>query len=114
MKKLLLVLCICLTNVQANTLQDPTRPSQNKPIFNTGQSSSVLAHSALKLTAIINSNEYKQAIINGRSVAEGQQVQGYRVILISQNHVILDGLEGKQTLFVNNNNNIKKDANNGF
>ena len=113
MKKLLLVLCIRLTNVQANTLQDPTKPSQNKPIFNTGQSSSVLAHSALKLTAIINSNEYKQAIINGKSVAEGQQVQGYRVILISQNHVILDGLEGKQTLFVNNNN-IKKDTNNGF
>ena len=112
MKKLLLVLCICLTNVQANTLQDPTRPSQNKPIFNTGQSSSVLAHSALKLTAIINSNEYKQAIINGRSVAEGQQVQGYKVIFISQNHVVLNSSDGKQSLFVNNNN-IKKDANNG-
>ena len=113
MKRLLLALCIGLTNLQANTLQDPTRPSQNKPIFNTGQSSSVLAHSALRLTAIINRNNYKQAIINGRSVAEGQQVQGYKIILISQNHVVLDGLEGKQTLFVNNNN-IKKDANNGF
>ena len=68
---------------------------------------------ALKLTAIINNNQTKQAIINGVSFAEGQQVQEYKVILISKNHVILDGLEGKQTLFVNNSN-IKKDINNGF
>jgi hypothetical protein len=35
------------------------------------------------------------------------------VILISENHVVLDGSDGKKTLYVNNNN-IKKDANNGF
>jgi MSHA biogenesis protein MshK len=98
--------------VQAKTLQDPTKPNQNKLMFNTGQSSNNFVNSALKLTAIVSSNENKQAIINGISFAEGQQVQGYRVILISQNHVILDGSEGKQTLFVNNNN-IKKDINNG-
>jgi hypothetical protein len=35
------------------------------------------------------------------------------VILIGKNHVELDGTNGKQILFVNNNN-IKKDTNNGF
>ena len=109
---LLLALCFSLTGTQANTLEDPTRPSQNKPRFNVGQSSSVSTPSLLKLTAIISSRASKQAIINGRSFAEGQQIQSYKIILISQNHVILDGLEGRQTLFVNNNN-IKKDVNNG-
>jgi len=112
MKQLLLVLFFGLANVQASTLQDPTRPSQNRLTSSLGQNSSALEASTLKLTAIISSYENKQAIINGRSFAEGQQVQGYRVILISQNHVVLDSSQGKQTLFVNNNN-IKKDINNG-
>ena len=113
MKYLLLMLCFSLANAQASTLQDPTKPSPNKSILNAGQDPSILAPIKLKLTAIINSNQSKQAIINGKSVAEGQQVQGYKVILISQDHVVLNGSDGKQTLFVNNNN-IKKDANNGF
>jgi MSHA biogenesis protein MshK len=108
----LLVLCLGLTSAQANILKDPTRPSQNTPLFDTNQSPSTLTLQVLKLTAIISNNESKQAIINGKIFTEGQQLQGYRVILISQNHVILDSSEGKQTLFVNNNN-IKKVANNG-
>ena len=113
MKQLLLLLCFCLANAQAITLQDPTKPSLHKQMLNTGQDPSLLTSKALKLTAIINNNQIKQAIINGRSFEEGQQVQGYKVILISQNHVVLHGADGQQTLFVNNNN-IKKDANNGF
>ena len=81
-------------------------------MFNLYENSDVMVPSTLTLTAIINNNKIKQAIINGKSFAEGQQVQGYRVIFISQNHVVLTGSDGKQTLFVNNNN-IKKDANNG-
>ena len=113
MKQILLLLCLCLTNVQANTLTDPTKPSTNTSIFNTGKDSKKVKNMALKLTAIINSHQTKQAIINGVSFAEGQQVQGSKVILISKNHVIMDGSDGSLTLFVNNNN-IKKDINNGF
>ena len=82
-------------------------------MFNTVQDPILLNPSVLKLTAIINNNQNKQAIINGRSFTEGQQIQGYEVILISQNHVVLNGSDGKQTLFVINNHNIKKDINNG-
>jgi MSHA biogenesis protein MshK len=113
MKQLLLLLCLGLTHVQADTLTDPTKPNPNTSTFNTGNDPKAVMTMALKLTAIINNNQTKQAIINGRSFAEGQQIQGYKVVLISENYVILDGSNGKQTLYVNNNN-IKKDANNGF
>ena len=82
-------------------------------MLNTDQDSKDLTAIGLKLSAIINNNQNKQAIINGVSFAEGQKVQGYMVVLISKNHVLLDGSDGKKTLFVNNNN-IKKDTNNGF
>jgi MSHA biogenesis protein MshK len=114
--KPLLLLYLCLINVQAGTLQDPTKPSPNKSIFNTEQDLMVMAPMTLKLTAIINNNKNRRAIINGRSVSQGQEIQGYKVILISQNHVILNSLDssdGKQTLFVNDNN-IIKDVNHGF
>jgi MSHA biogenesis protein MshK len=113
MKWLVLLLTFGLVNVKANTLQDPTKPSAGKSVSRSGQDSNTVTTATLKLTAIINNNQNKQAIINGRSFAEGQQVQGYKLVLISQNHVILDSSDGEQTLYVNNNN-IKKDANNGF
>ena len=113
MKQILLLVCMGLTNVQANTLTDPTKPGTNNSMFNIGKDPEKVMSMALKLTAIINNSQTKQAIINGASFAEGQQIQGYIVILISKNHVVLDGLDGTQTLFVNNYN-IKKDINNGF
>ena len=113
MKQLFLVLCFFLANVHAKTLPDPTKPSPNKSIFNNGEDSSSLTPKEFKLTAIINNSQSKQAIINGESFTLGQQVQGYKVIFISQNHVLLDSADGQQTLYVNNNN-IKKDTNNGF
>lgn len=115
MKRIVIVLCLVFCNIQAqaNTLQDPTKPSRNKLMFNADPSKGALVPAALQLTAIINNNHHKLAIINGQSFIEGQQVQGYNVVYISQNHVILNGSEGKQTLYVNNNN-VKKDTNNGY
>ena len=112
MKQLLLLLCFGLASVQANTLNDPTKPNP-KSMFNSEQNAKALTTLGLKLSAIINNNQNKQAIINGISFVEGQVIQGYKVILISQNHVVLDSSDGKKTLFVNHNN-IKKDANDGF
>jgi MSHA biogenesis protein MshK len=111
MKQLLLLFYFCLANAQANTLQDPTKPSPKKSISSSARE--INAPLPLKLTAIINNDQNRQAIINGRSFSQGQKIQGYKVILISQNHVVLDSSNGKHTLFVNNNN-IIKDTNNGF
>ncbi|MFQ3190954.1 MAG: MSHA biogenesis protein MshK [Paraglaciecola sp.] len=113
MKQLLLLFCFGITNVHADKLTDPTKPSLYKSIFNAGKDSKTITTMSLTLTAIINNNQNRQAIIDGISFTEGQQVQGYKVILIGENHVVLDGTNGKQTLFVNNNN-IKKDTHDGF
>ena len=113
MKQIILLLCLGLSNVQANTLTDPTKPSTNKSLFNTGKDPEKVVTMALKLTAIINNNQTKQAIINGMSFEQGQKVQGYKVILITKSHVVLDGSDGTQTLFINNND-IKKDIEHGF
>ena len=113
MNQLLLLFYFCLGNAQAITLIDPTKPSPNKSMIKASQDPMAITPTTLKLTAIINSNQNKRAIINGRSFLQGQEVQGYKVILISKNHVILNNSDGKQTIFVNNNN-IKKDVNNGF
>ncbi|WP_339720789.1 hypothetical protein [uncultured Paraglaciecola sp.] len=112
MQPLIILLVFSFASAQANTLQDPTKPSQNQSNF-TGQDPNTMLAMALKLTAIISTNQNKQAIINGKSFTQGELVQGYKVIFISENHVILEGSDGPQTLYVNNNN-IKKDTNNGF
>lgn len=115
MKKLAMVLCLLVgsTELQANPLVDPTKPSLKSAKVSTDNSNNTMQLQGLRLTAIINKNQYKLAIINGESFLEGQQVQGYDVVVISRNHVILNGLEGKKTLYVNNNN-VKKDANYGY
>ncbi|MFT5840876.1 MAG: MSHA biogenesis protein MshK [Flavobacteriales bacterium] len=113
MKQFILLLYFCLANAQASTLKDPTKPSPSKPVVSTGKGQNILAPLGLKLTAIINNNQNKQAIINGKSFTQGQRVQNYTLILISQNHVTLNGSDGQQMLFVNDNN-IRKDINNGF
>lgn len=68
---------------------------------------------ALSLSAIFITANAKQAVINGKSYSEGQVVLAYKIVSISPNKVELSGPEGKQSLFINNNN-IKKDADNGF
>lgn len=112
MHRLLLILfSFALASVQADTLKDPTKPTPSK-VSSLGDGASEMSKT-LKLTAIIHSSRSSQAIINGQSFVEGQQVLGFKVTLISKNHVVVDSSEGKQTLYVNNNN-IKKDANDGF
>ena len=115
MKKLVIVLCLFLgiAQLHANTQVDPTKPSVNNTITGVDAGKNSMLPEGLKLTAIINKDQHKLAIINGKSFLEGQQVQGYDVVVISQNHVILNGSEGKKTLYVNNNN-VKKDANYGY
>lgn len=93
--------------IGAQGLTDPTRPQNVSKQMDEPQ------QNALSLTAIFISGNGKHAIINGKSYREGQVISGFEVLLISSNKVELSGPEGKQSLFVNNNN-FKKDAHNGF
>ena len=107
-RSLLLVLVSGMT-ANAQTLIDPTRPS------NAITSTSAEAEQAdiLILNAIFINGVNKRAIINGMNVEEGQNVAGKTLISISNNRVVLRGTDGSQELFVNQSQFIK-DANDGF
>lgn len=98
--------------MQSSALQDPTKPS-NHIQSNDSQNQQASSSEMLRLTAIMISKQHKQAIINGESFEEGQSIQNYKVLSIAPNQVILHGSDGDQTLVINNND-IKKDINNGF
>jgi MSHA biogenesis protein MshK len=102
------LLCFCSSSVWATSLVDPTRPQNNPKKMGVEEQNKELLLSAVFITA--NS---KQAIINGLSYSEGQAVLAYKVVSIRPNEVELIGPQGRQSLFINNNN-IKKDADNGF
>ncbi|KXI30102.1 hypothetical protein [Paraglaciecola hydrolytica] len=103
---LLLLLLSAPLSVQGKT--DPTRPQNyTKNMLSEEQ------NNELSLSAIFVTGNTKQAIINGLSYGEGQSVYAYKVVSISANKVELSGPQGKQLLFINNNN-VKKDAKNGF
>jgi hypothetical protein len=92
----------------AQVLHDPTRPASNVASAKDAQ-----GEQALKLNAIFITDQRKLAIINGKSYSAGEQVQGRKIVTILANQVELAGPEGKQILYVNNNN-TKKDVNHGF
>jgi MSHA biogenesis protein MshK len=106
------LLLLSVANVQASTLQDPTKPS-NYAQSNNSDSQQNPSSEMLKLTAIMISKQHKQAIINGESFEEGQSVENYKVLSIAPTQVVLHGSDGRQTLVINNND-IKKDIHNGF
>jgi len=69
-------------------LRDPTRPYSARPF--------VPAHVAtFKVTAILVSQERRVAIVNGRRVVEGDQVDGATVIEILTDRLQLD-FHGKE------------------
>ncbi|NCP65806.1 MAG: hypothetical protein GW763_16720 [Paraglaciecola sp.] len=89
-------------------LNDPTRPASS-----VASTKDTQGEQSLKLNAIFITDERRLAIINGKSYSAGEQVQGKKVVTILANQVELAGPEGKQVLYVNNNN-TKKDVNHGF
>lgn len=95
MKKLLI--CYLITNILLwNThifaqLRDPTRPVS----FTDTDSSS-----PWQLSAIIISAKRRVAVINDKSMQIGDIVFDQKVIAIESNYVILEGPEGKMTLYL--------------
>lgn len=110
---LLVVLCILAVSANAQNLQDPTKPLVNSNLQTGASSQKDNGSQGFELTAIMIREQHKQAIINGQSVEEGQILQDYQVISISQHKVVLSGVDGEQSLVINKNN-VKKDINNDF
>ncbi|MFL0799981.1 MAG: hypothetical protein K6L80_06015 [Agarilytica sp.] len=71
-------------------LVDPTRPL--------GYSAKGSPHSTLKLQAIFFGDDRKEAIINGRSVKEGDSIQGKRIVKIRHDAIVIEKNGGLRTL----------------
>lgn len=98
------------SGLSAKALIDPTRPSV---VSSQSQNKGKVSKPEFVLNAIVINGENKYAIINGKQYQQGQSIQGKKLILVSQNQVVLDSQDGKKTLFMNKYT-IKKDVNNGF
>ena len=84
---------------QGGAFVDPMRPSQgpsmtSKSIKNETRNSA----KPLQLQAVLVSKERSVAVINGQLLQQGELIDGYKVIRISSDTVILQGKSGKRTL----------------
>lgn len=111
LNKLLVLFAIVSMPVLAQTLEDPTRPSQ----FTTSTQKAVSgAKLVLQVEAIMRVGEQRRAVINGKVVTEGQSIQGATVKAIHPNSVdIVHDLNGEwveKTLWVAKSGNVKSNA----
>ena len=101
---LLIATVPCFVHAQV----DPTRPQHYSKKMQDGDQVREFV-----LSAVFISANSKHAVINGKSYSEGESVLAYKVTSIKPNQVELVGPQGKQLLYINNNN-VKKEADNGF
>ena len=96
----LLIFAFCLLPFAsagaADILQDPTRPPAelSAPQGNTGAP----VTSGPQLQSVLISAHQRSAIISGQRVKVGEKLGDARVVMISENEVILKGGSGLQTL----------------
>ena len=107
------LMCFVLVDVSyaANTyklpsgevLNDPTRPHN----WSRGSSPKAKAKH-FTLNYILKTAQRTKAIINGKSVTEGERVSGAKVIKIKQNTVIILVDGKRRTLHLNKNDRVRK------
>ena len=89
MYKIILVLCFLFISNYVNGQQiDPTRPFGEIATSN----------STLVLQSIIERNKKRKAIINGQALSVGDKYNGFNLIAISKNGVVLDSPQGRMEL----------------
>lgn len=92
----LLLTCLLSPLAQAEVLQDPTTPLTG---MGSGKGASQSATAgAPKLQSIIIGNGPALAVINGQSVRVGQRIEGYQLVAISADSVVLEKGGKRQSL----------------
>ena len=95
----------------AQVLEDPTRPSRTAP-----QASTAVAAAAvdLQLEAVLQLGANRTAVINGKSVKQGQTIQGAVIKEINPRSVVIaraeNGVWKTMTLWVSQRGNVKTNA----
>lgn len=98
MARFLILLGLLLTaSVQAaGPRHDPLRPPAG---FQAAAGEvAPLVSEVPRLQAVINSPQRRIAILNGRSLREGQKIDAWRVLSIRAREVVLEGPGGRRTL----------------
>lgn len=111
---LMLIVLIVVSGTNAQELVDPTRPKSQSAKAQTENGLGADGFPNVNLSAVFINNKNKHAVMNGQSIAEGEQWKGFQVTKVHRNGVILMNKENKKKEFLINNNNVKKDASNDF
>ena len=83
-----LLLAIFVFSLQAHALNDPMRP----PFFDggsSGENTKEQPNQPLELSMILAGNERKVAILNGVALGVGENVDGYRLLRIDSDRVVV-------------------------
>lgn len=85
--------CFALPAAAADTLRDPTRPPADLSQGNTAP-----VASGPELQSVRISAHQRSAIISGQRVKVGDKLGDARIVMITENEVVLKGSSGLQTL----------------
>ncbi len=85
---------------QDNRLTDPMRPllGASKVEKSVASQTAPSRKAPLQLTAVLISPQRSVAVINGESLQKGDVVEGYKLVQIYSDHVVLRGHAGKLVL----------------
>ena len=101
----------------AQTLIDPTQPPRMSGV-SIADSADQVGRDGIKVNAVVFSGSVPYAILNGQIVDQGGLWQGYKLIEVLKDRVVLKEArreEGRQIeIPVYTNNEIKKDLSNDF
>lgn len=86
---------LCL--LSAGSLADPTRPAQFKPSVSAIASQS---NEPFRLSLIRWQDERASVIINGQLMRIGDDIAGYQLREVHQDHVVLDSATDRLQLFI--------------
>jgi MSHA biogenesis protein MshK len=113
-----LVLMLVIVNIvmvfEAKAELDPSKPftasiASTANTGSTGATEAVIKQVTLDLQSIIQQQEVRRAIINGKLVVEGDTIEAYELVAINTNTVVLRSAEKRLrlTLFTDVKTKIK-------
>lgn len=105
------ILLVMSMGLYAQQLVDPTRPLTKAARTSDGMSQDGFPN--LILSAVFINGDSKHAILNGQSVAEGQNWNGFQLVKVLQGSIVLSNKQQKKEFFINKNK-FKKDASHDF
>ena len=84
---------LAMLSMPISALEDPTRPVLREPTSNT-TSVTRTPVKQMRLQAVYVRSEGNRAMINDKVLVQGESTQGYRVVKIDSDRVVIEGSAG--------------------